>query len=57
METTRTIVLKLHPTAEQAAELNATLKAFAAACDFIADVACRDSPPDTRFEILQPGAG
>jgi IS605 OrfB family transposase len=39
METTRTIVLKLHPTAEQAAELDATLKAFAAACDFIADVA------------------
>jgi IS605 OrfB family transposase len=42
METTRTIVLKLHPTVEQAAELDATLKAFAAACDFIAGVARRE---------------
>jgi len=42
METTRTIVLKLHPTAEQAAEMDATLRAFAGACDHIADVARRE---------------
>jgi putative transposase len=41
VETTRTIVLKLDPTAEQAAELDATLAAFAAACDHIAGVSCR----------------
>ena len=41
METTRTIVLKLQPTAEQATEMDATLSAFAKACDFIADVARR----------------
>jgi len=41
METTRTIVLKLKPSPEQAAELDATLAAFASACDFIADVARR----------------
>jgi len=42
METTRTIVLKLHPTAEQASELDATLRTFASACDHIADVARRE---------------
>jgi len=42
METTRTIVLKLHPTAEQATELDATLRTFASACDHIADVARRE---------------
>ncbi len=42
METTRTIVLKLQPTADQAAELDATLAAFAKACDYIADVARRE---------------
>ena len=41
METTRTIVLKLKPTPEQAAEMDATLNAFAKACDHIADVARR----------------
>ena len=41
METTRTIVLKLQPTAQQAVEIDATLKAFAAACNGIADVARR----------------
>jgi len=41
METTRTIVLKLQPTPEQATEMDATLSAFAKACDFIADVARR----------------
>ncbi|MGZ3334831.1 MAG: hypothetical protein ACXWOV_06430 [Isosphaeraceae bacterium] len=39
METTRTIVLKLQPTADQTVELDATLAAFATACDHIADVA------------------
>ena len=38
METVRTIVCKLDPTPEQVAEMNATLKAFAAACDHIAEV-------------------
>lgn len=41
METTRTVVCKLAPTPEQASEIDATLKAFAAACDFAADVARR----------------
>jgi putative transposase len=39
MDTIRTIVCKLAPTAEQCAELDATLVAFADACNFIADVA------------------
>ncbi len=42
VETTRTIVLKLQPTAEQAAEMDATLLAFAHACDYIADIARRE---------------
>ena len=41
METVRTIVCKLAPTPEQASEIDATLKAFASACDHIADVARR----------------
>jgi IS605 OrfB family transposase len=41
METTRTVVCKLAPTPEQAADIDATLQAFAAACDFAADVARR----------------
>ena len=39
METIRTVVCKLHPTPEQRAELNATLVAFADACNFIAGIA------------------
>ncbi len=39
METTRTVVCKLVPTPEQAADIDATLAAFAAACDFAADTA------------------
>ena len=39
MKTTRTVVLKLQPTADQTVELDATLAAFATACDYIADVA------------------
>ncbi len=40
--TTRTIVLKLQPTAAQATEMDATLHAFANACDHIAEVARRE---------------
>jgi IS605 OrfB family transposase len=39
METVRTVVCKLNPTTEQRTELNATLVAFADACNHIADVA------------------
>ena len=39
METIRTLACKLTPTPEQRAEINATLQAFADACNFIADVA------------------
>ena len=42
METTRTIVLKLKPSPEQAAELDATLLPFASACNHIADVIRRE---------------
>jgi IS605 OrfB family transposase len=41
METTRTVVCKLAPTPDQASGIDATLAAFAAACDFAADVARR----------------
>jgi IS605 OrfB family transposase len=41
METVRTIACKLAPTPEQRAEIDATLVAFADACNFIADVARR----------------
>ena len=41
METVRTIVCKLDPTPEQVVEIDATLRAFAAACDFAADAARR----------------
>ena len=39
METTRTLVCKLNPTPEQRTELDATLQAFADACNHIVDVA------------------
>ena len=42
MDTVRTIACKLAPTPEQRAELNATLVAFADACNFIAAVARRE---------------
>jgi IS605 OrfB family transposase len=41
METTRTVVCKLAPTLAQAREIDATLKAFAGACDFAAEAARR----------------
>ena len=42
MDTVRTIACKLTPTPEQRAEIDATLAAFADACNFIADVARRE---------------
>jgi putative transposase len=42
VETTRTIVLKLKPSPEQASELDATLSVFASACNHIADVIRRE---------------
>src|SRR6516162_8422830 len=41
MEVIRTVICKLAPTPEQAVEIDATLRAFAAACDFAADAARR----------------
>src|SRR4051812_40800153 len=41
MDTTRTVVCKLATTPEQRAEIDATLAAFAAACDFAAEAARR----------------
>jgi hypothetical protein len=38
METIRTFCCKLDPTPEQANEIDATLIAFARACNYIADV-------------------
>jgi IS605 OrfB family transposase len=42
METVRTIVCKLDPTPEQRLEMDATLEAFARACNHIADVTRRE---------------
>ena len=42
MKTVRTVPCKLAPTAEQRLELDATLVAFAEACNYIADVARRE---------------
>ena len=42
MDTVRTIACKLAPTPEQRAELDATMLAFADACNWIADVARRE---------------
>ena len=39
METVRTIVCKLAPSPEQVVEIDATLRAFASACDFAAETA------------------
>ena len=51
MKTVRTIVCKLDPTSEQALEIEATLEAFAAACNRIAAV-CR-SIPSTEKNTVQ----
>lgn len=39
METVRTVICKLAPTPDQVVEIDATLRAFASACDFAADAA------------------
>src|SRR5712692_1282995 len=39
METTRTVACKLAPTPEQIRNIDATLEAFAGACDFAAETA------------------
>jgi putative transposase len=51
METIRTVVCKLNPTAEQVAEIDATLVAFASACNTIADVSKQEET--TNKVILQ----
>src|SRR5262245_26763635 len=50
MDAIRTIVCKLDPTPEQAAALDATLRAFAAACNQIADV-CRTSDSTDKNHV------
>ena len=50
MECVRTIICKLAPTPEQAAEIDATLAAFAAACDRVADV-CRAIHSTNKIEV------
>ena len=54
METVRTIVCKLAPTPEQATQLDATLVAFAAGCDFAADVARRINSTN-KVKVQQEG--
>src|SRR5262245_32076786 len=51
METVRTIVCKLAPTAEQAVEIDATLEAFARACNHMAEVSRREKT--TNKVVLQ----
>ncbi|MCI0460841.1 MAG: transposase [Gemmataceae bacterium] len=51
METIRTIVCKLDPTAKQVAEIEATLQAFAHACNHIVEVSHREQT--TNKVILQ----
>jgi putative transposase len=51
METIKTIVCKLDPVADQAAEMDQTLVAFANACNHIADVSRRENT--TNKVILQ----
>lgn len=50
MQTVRTIVCKLNPTHEQQAEIDATLVAFAAACNYIATV-CLAISSTNRVEV------
>jgi IS605 OrfB family transposase len=52
MELVRTICCKLDPTAEQALEIDATLKAFAAACNRIANV-CRAIGSTNKIEVQE----
>src|SRR6266508_7046976 len=54
MEAVRTVVCKLAPTAEQRAEIEATLGAFARACDYAADVA-REIGSTNKVKVQQAG--
>lgn len=54
MESVRTVVCKLAPTPEQRAEIEATLGAFARACDFAVDVA-RDIGSTNKVKVQQAG--
>jgi IS605 OrfB family transposase len=50
METIRTICCKLNPTPEQVVEIDATLQAFAAACNRVADV-CRSLNTTNKVKV------
>ena len=54
MEAVRTVVCKLAPTSEQRAEIEVTLIAFAAACDFAADTA-REIGSTNKVKVQQAG--
>ena len=54
MEAVRTVVCKLAPTPEQRAEIEATLVAFAAACDFAAETA-REIGSTNKVRVQQAG--
>jgi putative transposase len=56
MDAVRTVVCKLAPTSEQRAEIEATLVAFAQACDFAADVA-REIGSTNKVKVQQAGYG
>lgn len=54
MDVVRTVVCKLAPTPEQRAEIEATLVAFAGACDFTADAA-REIGSTNKVKVQQAG--
>jgi putative transposase len=54
METTRTVVCKLVPTPEQVQDIDATLKAFADACNFAAAVA-RNRGTTNKVKVQRAG--
>jgi putative transposase len=54
METTRAVVCRLAPTPEQSDEIDATLKAFADACDFAAETARRIGSTN-KVKVQQAG--
>lgn len=54
METVRTIVCKLAPTPEQVVEIDATLRAFASACNFAAETA-RSIHSTNKVKVQQAG--
>src|SRR5882672_9337995 len=56
MKAVRTVVCKLAPTPEQRVEIEATLVAFARACDFAADVA-REIGSTNKVKVQQAGYG